>query len=301
MKFLINNWVFLILLSFEFTSTGFLSHLSAKELHRERSLYRNVVVTEKNKLRCMRFETRRKKSSNQACINLRKPDKLVFEYTQSILAGLAYNPLPKNILIIGLGGGTLPQAFEKLLPDTVITSVEIDPAVVSIAKKYFNYKESDRVKTSTQDGRVFVKRALRKKQSYDWIILDAFNGDYIPEHLLTVEFLQEVKNLLSDNGILSANTFSSSELYNYESVTYQAVFNQLQILQSPTKGNRIIFACNCNNFQKLPESTEKLVSLLKNYGVDLQYLVARISTEIDWDESVKPLTDQHSPANLLNR
>ncbi len=296
MKLLISHSVLFVLFL-----GGYTSQITAKELHRERSLYRNVIVTEKNKIRCMRFETRRKKVSNQACINLKTPDKLVFEYTQSILSGLAYNASPKNILIIGLGGGVLPQTFEKLLPNTVITSVEIDPAVVSIAKKYFNYKESDRIKTSTQDGRVFVKRALRKKQTYDWIILDAFNGDYIPEHLLTIEFLQEIKSLLSDNGILSANTFSSSELYNYESVTYQAVFNQLQILQSPTKGNRIIFACNCKNFQKPPELTKKLAYQLDNYGVDLDYLVARISTKVDWDESVKPLTDQHSPANLLKR
>jgi len=282
-------------------STSCFSLLNAKELHRERSLYRNVIVTETKDIRCMRFETRRKKVSNQACINLKKPNQLVFEYAQSVLAGLTYNPSPKNILIIGLGGGVLPQTFEKILPDAVMTSVEIDPAVVSIAKEYFNYTENTRIKTSTQDGRVFVKRALRKKQRYDWIILDAFNGDYIPEHLLTIEFLQEVKNLLSDGGILSANTFSSSELYDYESVTYQAVFNQLQIIKSPTKGNRVIFACNCSDFHKIPESSGKLASQLKKYNVDLPDLIARISTEIDWDESVKPLTDQHSPANLLKR
>ena len=288
----------LTFLLFSFSSISF---VEAKELHRERSLYRNVIVTEKNNIRCMRFETRRKKKSNQACINLKKSNELVFEYTQSILAGLVFNPAPKNILVIGLGGGVLPQVFESVLSDTVITSVEIDPAVVSIAKEFFNYRENDRIKTSTQDGRVFIKRALRKNKKYDWIILDAFNGDYIPEHLLTLEFLQEVKGLLSPNGLLSANTFSSSELYNYESVTYQAVFNQLQILQSPTKGNRVIFACNCENFNKVPEVNNKLAKQLEKYGVNLPYLVARISADIDWDESVKPLTDQHSPANLLKR
>ena len=288
----------LTFLLFSFSSISF---VEAKELHRERSLYRNVIVTEKNNIRCMRFETRRKKKSNQACINLKKSNELVFEYTQSILAGLVFNPAPKNILVIGLGGGVLPQVFESVLSDTVITSVEIDPAVVSIAKEFFNYRENDRIKTSTQDGRVFIKRALRKNKKYDWIILDAFNGDYIPEHLLTLEFLQEVKGLLSPNGLLSANTFSSSELYNYESVTYQAVFNQLQILQSPTKGNRVIFACNCENFNKVPEVNNKLARQLEKYGVNLPYLVARISADVDWDESVKPLTDQHSPANLLKR
>ncbi|MGB0496268.1 MAG: spermidine synthase [Kangiellaceae bacterium] len=290
------TWIFLFMFLIIFCNASF-----AKELHRERSLYRNVIVTEKDDIRCMRFETRRKKISNQACINMVKPDELVFEYAHSVLSGLAFNPNPKNILVIGLGGGVLPQTFEKVLPNTVITSVEIDPAVVSIAKKYFKYKENERIKTSVQDGRIFIKRAISKNQTYDWIILDAFNGEYIPEHLLTLEFLQEVKKLLSPDGLLSANTFSSSELYNYESVTYQKVFNQLQILHSPTKGNRVIFACNCEKFDQRPTYSNELSSKLEKYNVNLPYLIERLSTEVDWDQSVEALTDQHSPANLLKR
>lgn len=275
--------------------------LSARTIHKERSIYRNIVIVENNKKRCMRFETRRRSISNQACFDLQNKERLVFEYTQSIMAGLAYNPSPKRILVIGLGGGTLPMTFAKLLPKTEVVSVEIDPAVAELAKKYFNYSESGTIKTAIKDGRVYIKRALKKQQSFDWIILDAFNGDYIPEHLLTVEFLNEAKSLLAPNGLLSANTFNGSKLYDYESVTYQSVFNELQILPSRTKGNRIIFACNCDKLSGQFKLNQPIKSALLPLGVDLDSLVNRLSSKVDWDTSVRPLTDQFSPANLLNQ
>jgi len=280
---------------------SFSSFLAAEIIHKERSAYRNVVITEKNNTRCMSFESRKKAVSNQACINLKNKDKLVFEYTRSILVGLAYNPKPKRILIIGLGGGSLPKAFSELLPDTEVVSVEIDSAVAKLARKYFDYSESDKIKTSVMDGRVYVKRALRKQQYFDWIILDAFNGDYIPEHLLTIEFLTEVKKLLKPNGILSANTFNGSNLFDYESVTYQKVFKELRILKSPSKGNRIIFACNCDKIDQELQWDSQLADRLAPYGTDLEMLVSRLSDEVNWDTSVQPLTDQFSPANLLNQ
>ncbi len=275
--------------------------VSAKTIHKERSIYRNIVINETNKKRCMRFETRRKSISNQACMDLREPDRLVFEYAHSVMSGLAYNADPKRILIIGLGGGSLPRAFEKVLPNTEIVSVEIDPAVVKLAKRYFFYQENDRIKTSVKDGRVYIKRALRTEQKFDWIILDAFNGDYIPEHLLTVEFLNETKQLLTPKGLLSANTFNSSRLYDYESVTYQKAFGELQILKSPTKGNRVIFACNCEN--EAPKFTydDALHKRLAPLGVDLKSLLPLINGNSDWDTTVPVLTDQYSPANLLNQ
>lgn len=291
MKYLL-TFLLLLILSFG---------LTAKTIHTERSIYRNITIVENNKKRCMRFETRRRAISNQACLNLRDKEELVFEYTQSIMAGLAYNPSPKRILIIGLGGGTLPMTFAKLLPETEVVSVEIDPAVAKLAKKYFGYTESDKIKTSIKDGRVYIKRAVKKQQTFDWIILDAFNGDYIPEHLLTVEFLSEAKALLAAGGLLSANTFNGSKLYDYESVTYQKVFKELQILPSEFKGNRIIFACNCDKLADQFKSAQPIKTALQPLGVDLDSLVKRLNSKVDWDTSVPPLTDQFSPANLLSQ
>jgi len=273
----------------------------AKEIRKERSIYRNVVITEEADVRCMRFETRRKRVTNQACIDLLDPNRLVFEYVQGILAGYAVKPKPKRILIIGLGGGVLSNIMHDISPDAEIINVDIDPVVVKLAREYFSYNENEQVKTEIKDGRVYVKRALLKKQKFDWIILDAFNGDYIPEHLMTKEFLSEVKALLSPNGIMSANTFSSSRLYDHESVTYQSVFEQLQILQSPSKGNRIIFACNCEDFSLTKSIDEAIQKKMNRYKLNIGRLLKRLDNEIDWDTQVKVLTDQFSPANLLKQ
>lgn len=273
----------------------------AKEIVKERSIYRNVTIVEEKKLRCMRFETRRKRVTNQACIDLKDNKRLVFEYLHGIMAGFALNKKPKRILILGLGGGVLSKLFHEISPETEIVSVDIDPVVVKLAKKYFDYRENDKIKTVIQDGRVYVKRAILKKESFDWIVLDAFNGDYIPEHLMTREFLNEVKSLLTPNGILTANTFSNSKLYDYESVTYQDVFKKLHIFDAPTKGNRIIFACNCENFDQFPELEESLNQKMQPYSVNLKKVWKRISDKVDWNTNSLLLTDQYSPANLLKK
>lgn len=273
--------------------------VAAKQIDKERSIYRNVVIVEERDLRCMRFETRRRQITNQACIDLEQPDRLVFEYAHGVLAGYSIVPNPKRILILGLGGGVLSKVMHELSPQAEIVSVDIDPVVVKLAKKYFNYQENDKVKTEIKDGRVYVKRALIKKEKFDWIVLDAFNGDYIPEHLMTKEFLEEIKGLLSDGGLLTANTFSNSKLYDYESVTYQEVFGKLHIFKAPTKGNRVIYACNCDDFEQFPEVKLALNHDFKKYDVDVERIWRRISDKVDWNTDSRALTDQYSPANLL--
>ena len=236
----------------------------------------------------------------------------MFNYTKQLLTGLLVNPEPKHILIIGLGGGTMSNTLHQLLPDSYIDNVEIDESVIKVARQYFGFLENDQIKTYSQDGRVFVKRALLKKQEYDWIILDAFNGDYIPEHLMTKEYLEETKRLLSPQGILTANTFSSSQLYRYESATYKAVFGDYYQVSNPDNSNRIILARNSgldeNLYKELAtaeqsESITQLAIKLLAIGVEVKQLYKNIkstATHQDWPDDSPVLTDQFSPANLLN-
>src|SRR5947207_1445668 len=103
-------------------------------LHRERSLYRNIFVYEEEGLRCMSFS--RTMVARQSCISLAEPSKLVFNYARMMMAALYLNPAPRRILILGLGGGTLPTALQRLFPAAAIDAVEIDPAVVRLAPTF---------------------------------------------------------------------------------------------------------------------------------------------------------------------
>lgn len=289
-----------LLLAVSVFSTAALSNV----IHEERSLYRNIIVDETRDLRCLKFNTKSSQTS-QSCMYKNDPDKLVFNYTKLTFASLLVTENPKNVLIIGLGGGTLSNVIHELYPAAKIHNVEIDPAVLKVARDYFNFIETDNVTSSVQDGRIFIKRAAIKKQKYDWIILDAFNGDYIPEHLLTKEFFEEVKSVLAEGGVIAANTFSSSKLYEHESATYHSVFGDFINVSRPNRSNRIILA-GVKTMPTQPQLNKRIKALapgLKKYDVDMKAISTYMQStknNQDWPANTKILTDQYSPANLLN-
>lgn len=270
---------------------------SAAIVHTEKSLYRNIVVYTEDGQRCMRFG--RYTGNRQTCISLTEPNRLVFNYTRMMMSALYLNPAPQRALIIGLGGGTLPSTLQRLFPSIQLDVVEIDPAVVRVARKYFGFDVAQKIKVAEQDGRVFVKRALKQATRYDLIMLDAFDHEYIPEHMLTREFLQEVRGLLTNNGVLAANTFSSSSLYDYESITYQTVFGDFFNLKD---SNRVILLRmnGLPNKEELLRNAAALEDKLKPLGVGSAFLLPKLTVIKDWPANTRVLTDQYSPANLLN-
>ena len=238
-------------------------------------------------------------TARQSCMALTEPARLVFNYARMMMAALYLNPAPRRILILGLGGGTLPSAFQRLLPAAAIDAVEIDPAVVRVARKYFAFEPSATTRVFEEDGRVFVKRMQRANVTYDLVVLDAFDHEYIPEHMLTREFLLEVKSLLGDRGVLAANTFSVSKLYQYESATYFNVFGDFFGLR---QNNRVILVRlgGLPSKGEIAHNAELLDAKLAPLGVDSNWLLPQIEIERGWPASTRVLTDQYSPSNLLN-
>lgn len=269
-------------------------------VHSERSQYREVLVYENGGERCMCF-TRSCRIGRQSCVDLRNPHSFALNYARMMLGGALFSsPNPQRILIVGLGGGSLPTALAEILPNAAIDVVEIDPAVTRVARKYFDFKDGPRLKVSEMDGRVFIKRAGREGKRYDIVMLDAFDHEYIPEHLLTREFLQEVKTLLAPQGVLVANTFSSSRLYDHESTTYADVFGPYYNLKA---ANRVIVIRQGGlpSAEELRTRAATYEAALRSFGVESAGLLPMFSTQIDWDKQARVLTDQYSPANLLNR
>ncbi len=269
----------------------------AEVLHTERSLYRNIVVYEDDALRCMRFG--RTTTTRQSCVSRTQPEKLVFEYAKMTMGAFYMNPDPKRILIIGLGGGTLPTAFQRMFPNAKMDTVEIDPAIVRMAEAYFDFKPAPGTRVVTEDGRVFVKRMLKEGTKYDLVILDAFDHKYIPEHLLTREFLQQVKGVMSDKGVLAANTFSSSALFESETATYHNVFGDFYAL---TPGNRVILIRQGGlaDAEELGRNAALMEEKFKSMGIGSEQLLPMFIKDQTTNSRAPILTDQYSPSNLLN-
>jgi spermidine synthase len=292
------SWIWSTAVALLAIVTGASAVAQSKLIHSERSLYREVLVYEGRGERCMCF-VRECRIGRQTCTDVANPDRIVMDYPQMMLGGLFVNPAPKEILIIGLGGGTLPRALSQIAPQARMDIIEIDPAVIKVAKRYFGFEQSERANAIQADGRVYVKRAMREQRRYDMIMLDAFDHEYIPEHLLTREFLQEVKSLLAPNGVLVANTFSSSRLYDHESTTYASVFPEFFNLK---RANRVIIAVNGTlpSQSTLLENSTQFEAPFARLGISAPQVRSLFSTKRDWNADARILTDQYSPANLLN-
>ena len=211
---------------------------SRRLIHTEPSDFATVLVYETGAQRCMTFNWLDNPNS-ESCYAPSHPDRMVFDYTRTMMAALYLQPAPARVLVIGLGGRTLPSALAALLPDTKFDCVEIDPAVVRVAQAYFGFTPGTRQRVHLQDGRAFVADAVKRGDRYDIVMLDAFEATYIPSQLMTIEFLQILRNALSDHGVVVANTATASPLYDRETATYTAVFGDVYQVKD---NNRVIFA-----------------------------------------------------------
>jgi Spermidine synthase len=120
-----------------------------------------------------------------------------------MLSGLAraYTTNIETALCIGMGVGIVPMEFAR--DGIAVDVVEINPAVVPVAERFFDF-DSKKVQLTIDDGRHFLNRATNR---YDAVVLDAFLGDSSPSHLMTREAFESIRNVLRPGGVLVINAF----------------------------------------------------------------------------------------------
>jgi spermidine synthase len=226
-------------------------------LYEKPSAYSTIVVSEdRDGLRILRFE---KGGARQSVVKLGDPDYLALNYTPVAFLGLALVEDPRRLMVVGLGGGTMPMFLRNRYPNAAIDAVDIDPDVVHVAREYFGFREDPQMRAHVADGREFVEQT---KQPYDAIFLDAFGSRNVPRHLTTVEFLRGVRRALSPGGVVVGNIWSRdlNPLYDAMVRTYQEVFDDLYIIDVAGTGNRILLALP----KKRSLRREDLVELARN-------------------------------------
>lgn len=200
--------------------------------------YTTIAVKEKGGLRTLWFSGSKYPESG---VKVGDPDHLEFEYAQAFAVALALVDEPKRILVVGLGGGTLPSFLHKHYPNTVIDTVDIDPDVVDVAKKFFGFREDATMRAYVGDGRQFIEKC---EAPYDIIFLDAYGSEDIPYHMATKEFLQAVRRATAPNGVVASNIFwaAQNRLHGDMVRTYQEVFDSVYIVSTKFGPNEIVLA-----------------------------------------------------------
>jgi len=185
------------------------------------------------------------------------PEQILFPYVE--LSGKviqSLKPNPRSALVIGGGGYAIPQYIIEYAPGADVTTVEIDPDITAVAKRFFLKNPDSRITTVNEDGRVFLNRNRRQ---FDVIYTDAYaGGNSMPPHLATREAFYRMSQALKPGGILVFNIVSARSgrlaiVYASLLRTIQEVFRTHAVFSTlPDNAvepqNLIIVASNIDNF-----------------------------------------------------
>lgn len=145
----------------------------------------------------------------QSAMRLDAPDRIELDYVRAMLAFLLFCPRPRDVLAIGLGGGSMARFIHQRMPGTRVTVVEINPGVVTVARKYFHFPEEDaRLAIVIGDGAEVVPQ---RPASCDVLVVDGFVNGRPAKALCTPSFYDSTVAALRPGGVLVANFMSDDK------------------------------------------------------------------------------------------
>jgi spermidine synthase len=148
--------------------------------------------------------------SVQTVMRLDDPDALVSAYTRKMMAFLLFNPNPKKIVMVGLGGGSLAKFCYRNLPKTRISVVEIDDRVIALREEFHIPSDDHRFRIVCDDGARYISHS---SQPIDIIMVDAFDPIGLAPTLADTDFYERASQRLASNGMLVMNFSGEPERY----------------------------------------------------------------------------------------
>lgn len=164
------------------------------------------------------------RAQKHSCIKLSDLRRHMLDYSRLVFSSLLYVPAPRRALVLGLGGGVIPREMRACVPDIQVDVLEIDPEVLEVSRRFFFLPDDPRLRIWLGDGREGIARLRDEGRQFDWIVLDAFDAEYVPPRLTTFEFMRMVSAIRADPGIVAANIFNSHPLYPAQVATMAAAF-----------------------------------------------------------------------------
>ena len=158
-----------------------------------------------------------------------------------------FNPAPytpdqvESVALIGLAGGTMARQYTAVYGPLPIDGVEIDPQIVRVGREYFAMGGSN-LNVIVADGRYALAYSGRR---YTVVGVDAYRLPYIPPHLATVEFFRQVRDHLTDDGVVAINVGRASEDYRLVEAmlaTLLQIFPSAHVIEVPNSFNAVVVA-----------------------------------------------------------
>lgn len=198
----------------------------------------------------------------------------VLVYSRMMLASLLFQHSPENILMLGLGGGSISKFLHHRFPEAQLDVVEVDPKVIKLCKNFFYLQESENYRLHAMDARIFVQNQIGKK-SYDLILLDVYKSGSVPYHLKTKEFYREILELLNPGGVVASNLYGkSNRLKPEDRATFDSVFRGLYFFEDPDQVATVLIATD----RERSWSQEDIQKSAGNFMPDMPFSMPELAT-----------------------
>ncbi len=186
----------------------------------------------------------------QSRMKLKDPFALALEYTRTMMGFLMFVPDPRQILMIGLGGGSLAKFCHRHLPNARTLVLEINPHVIALRPQFHVPPDDARLQVLNADGAVFLRHADIRP---DVLLVDGFDSDGQPDDLCSQAFYDDCADLLAPQGVLAVNLHHGHRHYARYLGRIQRSFDGAVLAVEDSDGaNSIAFGCKGTALARVP-------------------------------------------------
>jgi spermidine synthase len=206
----------------------------------------------------------------QSGLRIDEPDRLELDYVRAMMAFLLFSPRPRDVLMIGLGGGSMARFIHQRMRETRVAVVEINPEVVTVARTHFHFPADDeRLEVVVGDGAAVVPQ---RPASADVLVVDGFEDGETPEALCTRAFYDAAFASLRERGVMVVNFMADARKMDAYLERIEAAFGRTPtLLMAEDKDNLIAFAVKGGSDRiSWDELKARALSANVRYGLQLQ-------------------------------
>jgi spermidine synthase len=236
--------------------------------------YDKPFLVEDREFRAMCFAL---DGSTQSEMRLEDPEELVSAYTRKMMGFLLFRSRPRNILMIGLGGGSLVKYCHRHLPTTQITAVEIDAEVIALRTHFHVPPDDSRLRVINEDGARHVATMVNADQHTDVMLVDAYDRRGIAKAMVSHVFLDNARQVLSPRGVFVMNLAEAKDVCDRHIETIQSVFGDpvIEVAMADT-GNVVVFAGSAlRDHRRLMTASRKSHRIQGRLGLHFPTLLRR--------------------------
>ena len=204
--------------------------------------------------------------SVQSSMRLDDPTALTCEYTRRMMAFLLFNQEPQHILMVGLGGGSIPKFCYRHLPRTRITTVEIDADVIALRDEFLLPFDDDRFEVVHADG---VRYLAQTRELFDVVLVDAFDHEGVAPALAASDFYRHAAERLTEDGVFVLNLSGEPTRYDAHLQRIHDAFGSRTALVEVSSGeNELLFAFKRDRRFDTPAKVQLANDLKRSLGLE---------------------------------